>query len=87
MTLHASGSDCAGGKHAKDRITVALCASMAGEKLKPLVIGKFENPRCFSKIDKQHLPVTYKFNKKKLDEFKNLWGLAKKCRQSNEASG
>ena len=63
-TLHASGSDCAGGKHAKDRITVALCASMAGEKLKPLVIGKFENPRCFSKIDKRHLPVTYKFNKK-----------------------
>jgi len=29
-----------GGKKAKNRITVALCASMTGEKLTPLVIGR-----------------------------------------------
>ena len=52
-TLHSSGCECAGGKHAKDRITVALCASMTGEKLKPVLIGKFENPRCFNKMDKK----------------------------------
>jgi len=59
-----SGTDLAGGKRAKDRITVALCASMTGEKLKPLVIGKSRNPRCFSRINVDSLPVTYTFNKK-----------------------
>ena len=36
-----------GGKQAKDRITVLLCASVSGEKLQPLVIGKSRNPRSF----------------------------------------
>ena len=48
----------------KDRVTVALCASMTGEKQKPLLIGKSENPRCFSKIKTDSLPADYKFNKK-----------------------
>lgn len=43
-TFCVSGSDLTGGKRAKDRITVALCASMMGEKLKPLVIGKSRKP-------------------------------------------
>ena len=43
-TFVPSGSDCAGGKRSKNRITVALCASMTGEKLKPLVIGKSSKP-------------------------------------------
>ena len=34
-TLHASGSDCAGGKRTKGHIKVVLCASMTGGKLKP----------------------------------------------------
>ena len=41
-TLHASGSHYAGGKHAKDRIIVAFCASMTGEKLQPLVTGSLK---------------------------------------------
>ena len=33
-----------GGKRSKERITVLLCASSAGEKFKPLVIGKSKQP-------------------------------------------
>lgn len=41
-----------GVKKAKDRITVALCTNMDGsEKLKPLVIGKSKNPRCFKSFN------------------------------------
>lgn len=53
-----------GGKRAKDRVTVALCASMTGEKLQPLVIGKSAKPRCFGKIKVENLPVIYRYNKK-----------------------
>ncbi|XP_060577655.1 tigger transposable element-derived protein 6-like [Ruditapes philippinarum] len=48
----------------KERITVALCASAEGEKLKPIVIGKSENTRCFKNINKKDLLVHYYFNKK-----------------------
>ena len=63
-TFVVKGSDCAGGKRSKERITVALTASMTGEKLKPLVIAKSRQPRCFKGIDSSKLPVHYKFNKK-----------------------
>lgn len=63
-TLFVKGDDCAGGKKSKDRITVALCASMCGEKVKPLLITKSRNPRCFKKIKPETLPVSYYFNKK-----------------------
>lgn len=53
-----------GGKKSKLRITVALCASMEGEKLQPLVIGKASQPRCLQKINAASLPVTYRNNKK-----------------------
>lgn len=39
-TLSVQGEQCAGGKQAKDRVTIMLCASMTGEELKPLIIGK-----------------------------------------------
>lgn len=40
-----------------------LCANCDGsEKLPPLVIGKFENPRCFKNLRKK--PCVYKNNKK-----------------------
>uniref|UniRef100_A0A3Q2XZU1 HTH CENPB-type domain-containing protein n=1 Tax=Hippocampus comes TaxID=109280 RepID=A0A3Q2XZU1_HIPCM len=52
------------GKLAKDRITVLLASSMAGEKLRPLVIGKSANPRCFTKDYKQQMRVTYEANRK-----------------------
>ena len=35
-TFHQRGLDCVGGKHFKERIIVSLCASMIGEKMKPL---------------------------------------------------
>lgn len=63
-TFVPAGSDCAGGKRAKNRITVALCASMMGEKLTPLVIGKSAKPRCFANIKIESLPVTYENNQK-----------------------
>ena len=51
-------------KTSKERITVLLGCSAAGDKLKPLVIGKAENPRCFHGTDKASLPVTYRANRK-----------------------
>ncbi|XP_052809461.1 tigger transposable element-derived protein 4-like [Mya arenaria] len=62
-TFYTKGEDCAGGKRAKERITVALCASMTGEKLKPVVIGKARKPRCFGSISVDKLPVKYYSNK------------------------
>ena len=53
---------CAGGKLSKDRLTVLVTASMAGEKLPPLVIGKSANPRCFKNVKK--LPLPYEHNTK-----------------------
>ena len=53
---------CAGGKLSKERLTVLVTASMAGEKLPLLVIGKSVNPRCFKNIKK--LPLPYESNKK-----------------------
>lgn len=63
-TLAISGEECKGGKLAKERLTVLFCVSFTGEKLKPLVIGKSENPRCLNKIDKKLLPVEWKWNNK-----------------------
>ena len=63
-TLFLKGEKCKGGKQSKERVTVLLTANLAGEKEKPLVIGKAENPRCFKNIDKPSLPVVYKHNKK-----------------------
>lgn len=60
-SLFVKGDDCAGGKKSKDRITVALCASMCGEKVKPLLIAKSRNPRCFKKIKTETIPVSYYF--------------------------
>ena len=47
-SFHTKGDDCAGGKQSKERITLALTASMMDEKLKPLVIGKAQKPMCFA---------------------------------------
>ncbi|XP_053392576.1 tigger transposable element-derived protein 6-like [Mercenaria mercenaria] len=55
---------CWGGKRSKQHITVALCTSMTGEKLKPVVIGKSKKPRCFGSVSVESLPVTYYNNRK-----------------------
>jgi len=49
-SYYVKGDDCGGRKRSKERITVGLCASMTGEKMTPLVIGKANKPRCFKKI-------------------------------------
>ena len=46
------------------RATTLLACSATGEKLKPLVIGKAQKPRCFKNIKPEQLPVTYIANKK-----------------------
>ena len=58
------GDACKGGKKSKDRLTFLFCASAVGEKLKPLVIGKSLNPRCFKGIHKDMLGVHLEANKK-----------------------
>lgn len=62
-TLTMKGSDCSGGKRSKERITVLVCANMDGsDKLPLLVIGKFQNPRCFKNV--KTLPTKYDSNTK-----------------------
>ena len=48
-----------GTKFPKERLTLLLCCSALGEKLKPVVVGKSKNPRAFKK---RHLPITYESN-------------------------
>ncbi|CAB5357732.1 unnamed protein product [Rhizophagus irregularis] len=53
----------AGRKVNKERLSVALCANADGShKFKPLIIGKFERPRCFKNIRIQAMPMTYLTN-------------------------
>lgn len=47
-------------KKSKERLTIMLCCSSSGEKLKPVVIGKSKNPRSFRN---KFLPVEYDGNK------------------------
>ena len=62
-TLKMKGEKCFGGKKSKERISVLLCSNMDGtEMVKPLVIGKFQNPRCFKGV--KSLPVDYRWNRK-----------------------
>lgn len=62
-SMVAKGDRCKGGKVAKERITVLLCCSATGEKIRPLVIGRSKNPRCF-RGNKTPLEVTYEANKR-----------------------
>lgn len=61
-SLKFKGEKCIGGKLSKDRITVLVASSMAGEKRKLMVIGKAKKPRCFKNV--KTLPVDYEANKK-----------------------
>ena len=63
-SLVARGDDCKGGKHSKERITVMFGASVTGENLKPLVIGRALKPRCFQGVDTARLPAYWFANKK-----------------------
>ena len=59
-----TSSQTKGTKRSKGRITVSLCTNADGsDKLRPLVIGKSEKPRCFKTFN-HRLYVDYAFNKK-----------------------
>lgn len=74
-TLNTKDISCKGGKSAKERLTVMFTCSATGGKLKPLVIGKANQPRCFKNIKKENLPVSYESNKKAwmTSEIFNTW--------------
>ena len=60
-----SNGPVAGTKQSKDRVTVLFtCNSTGTEKLRPLFIHKYENPRALKNINKNSLPVNYYWNKK-----------------------
>jgi len=47
----------------KECVTVLLCCNAMGtKKLKPFVISKFKNPRCFKNVNLAMLPVRYSNN-------------------------
>jgi len=48
----------------KERLTVFICSNIDSELLKPLVIGKAQKPRCFRNLDRNSLPVIWRWNKK-----------------------
>ncbi|XP_046661293.1 tigger transposable element-derived protein 4-like [Homalodisca vitripennis] len=62
-TLTFKGDTCHGGKNSKQRVTLLLGTNQIGTvKLKPLMIGKSKNPRCFKGV--QSFPMDYTSNKK-----------------------
>lgn len=62
-TLTVKGDQCKGGKMAKQRLTIGLCASLCGEKEEPLVIHTANRPRCFKNNDISLLGVSWHANK------------------------
>ncbi|CAF5027272.1 unnamed protein product [Rotaria sp. Silwood1] len=55
---------CKGGKTPKDRISILFCVNTTDEeKLKPLVIGKSFEPRCFINLNIRKLSVHLYANK------------------------
>ena len=60
------GESCKGGKFAKDKLSIVLCCSATGEKLKPLIFGNAARPRVFKQnnVPTDNLPVTWKHNRK-----------------------
>ena len=60
-----SNGPVAGTKQSKDRVTVLLtCNATGSEKMHPLFIHKYENPRALRGINKNTLPVNYYWNSK-----------------------
>ncbi|GBM38345.1 Tigger transposable element-derived protein 4 [Araneus ventricosus] len=70
-TLIFKKENCFGGKQIKARLSAMLGANMTGhQKLKPLVIGRSKNPRCFKGA--KSLEVDYDLNK-------NFWVTSEIC--------
>lgn len=63
-SLVEKGESCRGSRQSNDRVTVLVCARMAGEQAPLLVLRKSKNPRCFHGV--WNLPVEY-------NAYKNDW--------------
>ena len=48
-----------GRKTQKERVTINACSNALGTIKLPLLLGKYKNPRCFSGINRETLPVIY----------------------------
>jgi hypothetical protein len=59
-----SDDNCKGIKQSKNKLTLLLCCSSTGEKLKPLIIGGSKSPRCLKNVDLSLLKIEYDFLKK-----------------------
>ena len=57
--LSEKAKKCKGGKKSKKRLTAAFFVSATGERRKPVVIGKYANPRCLKNVNKDDLPCKY----------------------------
>ena len=77
-SMVVKGASATNGKLAKDRISVLLCCSATGEKIRPLVIGRAKNLRCMSQASKDQLTVTYARRSSWLRRFNNMMSLKKK---------
>lgn len=62
-TLCLKKEKCYGGKKAKQRLTVLLCANLVGEFEEPLIIGKSLRPRCFKGVHLENLKIFWKANR------------------------
>jgi hypothetical protein len=62
LTVALKNERVSGGKLSIKRVTCLVCASMAGEKVSLLVIGKYANPRAFKRTNR--LPVEYRANRR-----------------------
>ena len=63
LSLVMPGYSCHGGKAQKERITLLICCSWMGEKVKPLIIGKSVRPRCLRGADLDSMAISYKYQK------------------------
>jgi hypothetical protein len=61
--LAMKGDKCKSGRNSKDRLTVLLAASVAGEKLSAFVMSKVNQPSCFKNINVNSLPAIWRANK------------------------
>jgi hypothetical protein len=61
-TLAFKNEHVSGDKFPKERVMCLVCASMSGEKVLLLVIGKYAKPQAFKHANR--LPVEYRANRK-----------------------
>jgi hypothetical protein len=63
-TLTVRGEKCTCSKMSKERLTLFICANMDGEIEIPIVTGKAACATPFRHLDRNSLPLQWRFNKK-----------------------